>query len=75
MRLAVIVTEYPKTTETFILRDLMAFLEAGAALRLYHLAPFRHREIPHDFAAPTLALARSGPALARAGLGASWPAG
>lgn len=58
MRLAVIVTEYPKTTETFILRDLMTFLEAGVELRVYHVAPYRDTEILHDFAQPTRALAR-----------------
>lgn len=58
MRLAIIVTEYPKTTETFILRDVMTFLAAGTDLRLYHLTPYRRAEILHDFAAPTRALAR-----------------
>ena len=57
MKLAILVTEYPKTTETFILRDVMTFLNAGADVRLYHLAPYRHGEILHDFAAPTRALA------------------
>lgn len=51
MKLAVIVTEFPKTTETFILRDLMVFLEAGVDLRLYHLAPWRNDQILHDFGA------------------------
>lgn len=58
MRLAVIVTEYPKFTETFILRDLMKFIEYGAELRLFHLAPFNRDEMLHDFAAPTRELAR-----------------
>lgn len=71
MRLAIIVTEYPKTTETFILRDVMAFLGAGVDLRLYHLAPFRRAEILHDFAAPTRALARHAGLLTWRALGAA----
>jgi len=65
MRLAVIVTEYPKTTETFILRDVLTFMAAGAEVRLYHLTPYRRCEILHDFAHATRAVAHSGPALLR----------
>lgn len=52
MRLAVIVSEFPKTSETFVLRDLLAFHEMGADIRLYYLAPYRHNETVHDFVAP-----------------------
>jgi colanic acid/amylovoran biosynthesis glycosyltransferase len=54
MRLAVIVSEFPKTTETFILRDLVQFRQMGAELRLYYLAPYRTTETVHDFARPLL---------------------
>lgn len=57
MKLAIIVTEYPKTTETFILRDILAFVEKGADVRIYHLSSYRKNEILHDFAKPTKALA------------------
>lgn len=67
MRLAIIVTEYPKTTETFILRDIMKFLEAGAEIRLFHIASYNHKEILHGFAAPTRELARHPGLLSRAG--------
>ncbi|HEX8447302.1 MAG TPA: glycosyltransferase family 4 protein [Sphingomonas sp.] len=53
MKLAVIVTEYPKSTETFIYRDLMKFVELGVELRLYHLTRFREDQPIHAFAAPT----------------------
>lgn len=53
MKLAVIVTEYPKSTETFIYRDLVAFHEAGCEVVLYHLAPYRKDQPLHGFAAPT----------------------
>lgn len=52
MKLAVIVTEFPKSTETFIYRDLVKFLEAGVDVRLYHLTPFRPGQTLHGFAAP-----------------------
>ena len=52
-KLAVIVTEYPKSTETFIYRDLVAFHEAGCEVVLYHLAPYRRDQPLHGFAAPT----------------------
>ncbi|MEW2912750.1 glycosyltransferase family 4 protein [Leisingera sp. JC11] len=58
MRLAVIVTEYPKFTETFILRDVMKFLEFGGDVRLYHLSPYNKSEVLHGFAEPTRAIAR-----------------
>ena len=61
MKLAVIVTEFPKTTETFIARDLMAFRAAGADLRLYHAAPWRDDQILHRFAAPLAEHARHVP--------------
>ncbi len=52
MRLAVVVSEFPKTSETFVLRDLMAFRELGAEVRVYYLAPYRRNETLHDFARP-----------------------
>lgn len=58
MRLAIIVTEYPKTTETFILRDIMTFLDQGVEVKLFHLSSYNTHEILHDFAEPTRALAQ-----------------
>lgn len=59
MKLAVIVTEYPKSTETFIYRDLVKFHELGTEIRLYHIAPFRHGQPLHAFAEPTRAWVKS----------------
>ncbi|QNE32098.1 glycosyltransferase family 4 protein [Sphingomonas sp. NBWT7] len=56
-KLAVIVTEFPKSTETFIYRDLVTFLEAGVELRLYHVAPYRAQQTLHGFARPLAARA------------------
>ena len=58
MKLLVIVTEYPKSTETFIYRDLLKFRELGAEIELHHLAPFRTGQTLHAFAEPTRAWAR-----------------
>lgn len=58
VKLLVIVTEYPKSTETFIYRDLLKFHELGAEIELHHLAPFRTHQKLHAFAAPTREWAR-----------------
>ena len=61
MRLGIIVTEFPKTTETFILRDLVEFHRLGHDIRIYHLTRFRKGEVVHDFARHALSWARSMP--------------
>jgi len=61
MRIAIIVTEFPKTTETFILRDLLEFHKLGHEVRIYHMTSFRSKELVHGFAAETLEWARSKP--------------
>lgn len=58
MKLAVIVTEYPKATETFIYRDLVKWAEFGVDIRLYPLAPLRGDQPLHAFALPTMAMVR-----------------
>jgi hypothetical protein len=70
MKLLVIVTEYPKATETFIYRDLLQFAENGADIELHHLAPLRTRQPLHRFAEPTRAWARYIPLAGRAAFGA-----
>lgn len=59
MRLGIVVTEFPKTTETFILRDVMQFVREGHEIRLYHMSRFRKHDKVHDFARPTLGWART----------------
>ena len=61
MRLAIIVTEFPKTTETFILRDLVEFHKRGHDIRIYHMTSFRQNEVIHGFARETLEWARPQP--------------
>jgi glycosyltransferase involved in cell wall biosynthesis len=70
MKLIVIVTEYPKATETFIYRDLLKFAEMGAKIELHHVAPHRNGQKLHRFAEPTRAWARYTHFLGLAALGA-----
>jgi len=49
MRFAYIVTEFPKVTETFILRDLVEFDRCGHDIRVYHLTTARRGEFIHAF--------------------------
>src|SRR4051812_32466387 len=70
-RLAMIVTEFPKTTETFIMRDAVEFNRRGYDVRIYHLTPFNKREVVHDFAAVTLQWARGFPYLSAGVIGAT----
>lgn len=58
LKIAFIVTEYPKTTETFVLRDIMEFHRAGCDLRIFSLTHFNKKDVLHDFAQPTRAWAR-----------------
>ncbi|MBB4040796.1 glycosyltransferase involved in cell wall biosynthesis [Microvirga flocculans] len=57
-RLAVIVTEFPKTTETFIMRDVVSFHQKGYDIRIYHLTHYNRHEVVHDFAKQTLGWSR-----------------
>lgn len=63
-KVAFVVTEFPKTTETFIMRDVMDFHRMGCDIRLFHLTPFNKNDTVHDFARPTLGWARDYPYLA-----------
>lgn len=57
-RLALIVTEFPKTTETFIMRDAVCFHDRGYDVRIYHLTHFNKGHVVHGFARRTLSWAR-----------------
>ena len=70
MKLAVVVTEFPKATETFIYRDLTAFKAAGCELELHHVAPFRKKQKLHAFARHLLTDARYTPFLSAQVVGA-----
>ncbi len=56
MHIGVIVSEFPKVTETFVLRNIQVFLEQKHAVSVFHLKPFRTQEKVHCFAKPILKL-------------------
>jgi colanic acid/amylovoran biosynthesis glycosyltransferase len=64
LKLAIIVTEFPCITETFIARDLVKFLERGHSVRLFHLARYNTAEPLHGFATPLADVVRCYPYLA-----------
>jgi colanic acid/amylovoran biosynthesis glycosyltransferase len=61
MRLGIIVTEFPRITETFVMRDVLAFAQAGHEVRIYRLGPQRKNEFVHPFARPVMGWVRSKP--------------
>ncbi|WP_102226391.1 glycosyltransferase family 4 protein [Acidimangrovimonas sediminis] len=63
LKLAMIVTEFPKTTETFIMRDVMDLSALDCDVRIFHLTHFNQRDTVHDFARPTLGWATDYPYL------------
>lgn len=63
MRLGIIVTEFPKTTETFIQRELVEYHRLGHVVRVYHLTRFKDNETVHEFAKETLSWTRPQPYL------------
>lgn len=51
MKFLVIVSDFPKITETFVLRNARHFLDKGHDVTMFHLKPFRADEVVHeDFA-------------------------
>lgn len=61
MRIAIFVTEFPKVTETFTLREAMELRKLGNEVRIFHLTPFRNDEVIHAFAEPLVDDAYSRP--------------
>lgn len=54
MKLVVVVSEFPKITETFAIANVLHYLSKGHDARVFHLKPFRHAEIVHDEARPVV---------------------
>lgn len=49
MKILIIVSEFPKLTETFAYRNVIEYQRLGHDVRLFHIKRFRKREIVHDF--------------------------
>ncbi|CUH74964.1 glycosyltransferase [Tropicibacter naphthalenivorans] len=50
MRIVIIVSDFPKVTETFVLANALHYLDAGHDARIFHLKPFRTGEVIHGHA-------------------------
>jgi colanic acid/amylovoran biosynthesis glycosyltransferase len=50
MKLLVVVSEFPKLTETFVYRNVAEYRRLGHEVSLFHVKPFRGSEIVHGFA-------------------------
>ena len=50
MNLLVVVSEFPKLTETFVYRNIAEYRRLGHRVSLFHVKPFRSDEILHEFA-------------------------
>lgn len=57
MKLVIVVSEFPKLTETFAYRDAVEYERRGHDVRLFHIKRFRKGEIVHDFMRPLAARA------------------
>ncbi|MBV7410688.1 glycosyltransferase family 4 protein [Maritimibacter sp. DP1N21-5] len=55
MRILIVVSDFPKVTETFVLANARHFLARGHDLGVFHLKPFRHGEVTHPDAAHVVA--------------------
>ncbi len=49
MKIVVVVSEFPKITETFAYRNVVEYQRLGHDARIFHIKPFRDGEIVHDF--------------------------
>lgn len=49
MKFVVVVSEFPKLTETFAYRNVVEYGHLGHDARIFHVKPFRRAEIVHDF--------------------------
>lgn len=49
MKIVVVVSEFPKVTETFAYRNIVEYDRLGHDARLFHIKRFRSAEVVHDF--------------------------
>ncbi|CTQ34790.1 glycosyltransferase [Jannaschia rubra] len=70
MKLLVVVSEFPKLTETFAYRNVVEYGRLGHDARIFHVKPFRDREIVHGFVRDLLPRAFTFPYLGARTLGA-----
>jgi len=66
MQFLVVVSDFPKVTETFVLRNVMHYLKAGHAVTVFHTKPYRDAEVVHSTYAPVVERSLDLPWLPRA---------
>ena len=49
MKILVVVSEFPKLTETFAYRNVVEYERLGHEVRIFHIKRFRKSEMVHDF--------------------------
>lgn len=54
MKIVIVVSDFPKVTETFSLMNALHFMQEGHEVEVFHLKPFRTDEIVHAFAKPVV---------------------
>lgn len=54
MKIGVVVSEFPKLTETFVLRNIREYVDLGHPTVIFHLKPFLSDQPVHGFARPLL---------------------
>jgi glycosyltransferase involved in cell wall biosynthesis len=69
VKILVVVSEFPKLTETFVYRNVAEYKRLGHDVSLFHVKPFHSAELLHDFARDIVPYAftfapAGGPALA-----------
>lgn len=70
MKLVVVVSEFPKLTETFAYRNVVEYDQLGHDTSIFHIKPFRKDEIVHGFIRDLLPRAFTFPYLGSRALGA-----
>ncbi|MEM1373311.1 MAG: glycosyltransferase family 4 protein [Pseudomonadota bacterium] len=54
MKIVMVVSDFPKVTETFSMMNARHFMDQGHDVEVFHIKPFREGEIVHDFARPVV---------------------
>lgn len=54
MKIVVVVSDFPKVTETFVAANVLHYLSRGHDARVFHLKPFRRGEVVHEHTRPAV---------------------
>jgi len=54
VKIVVVVSDFPKVTETFVAANVLHYLSQGHDAQVFHLKPFRQDEVVHDHTRPVV---------------------